>query len=91
MKPVNLRHKLNNNDLHNTCQKQQEELNELKIQNETMGRELKRLTNQETYGETLNSVFREADTSVELETQLVRLNFLFFRDEPSNFFLNSLD
>lgn len=34
--PVNLRHQLNNNDLHNTCRKQQEELSEQKIKNETM-------------------------------------------------------
>lgn len=75
--PVNLRHKLNNNDLHNTCRKQQEELSELKIKNETMGMEFKRLAAHETFGETLDRVIREGDSDTDLETRLVRKIFSF--------------
>jgi hypothetical protein len=71
--PVNLRHKLNNNDLHNTCRKQQEELSEQKIKNETMGLEFKRLEkHRETFGETLERVMNEGDSDTDWETRLVR-------------------
>lgn len=67
--PVNLRHQqLNNNDLH----EQQEELNELKIKNETMGKEFKRLHEAESFGKTLDCVFHENDSET-AENRLTKL------------------
>lgn len=69
--PANLRHKLNNNDLHNTSRKQQEELSEQKIKNETMDKEYKRLAAHETYVGTIERLTREGDSDTDLETRLV--------------------
>lgn len=71
-KPVNLRHQLNNDDLH----EQQEELNEQKIRTETMGKEFKRLHEApSSFGKTLDRVFNETDTETP-ETRMVRIKIL---------------
>lgn len=76
----NLRHKLNSNDLESLCQKQKEEINELKIKNETMSSELQELSknSRQAFSETIGKI-KEQDSELSIQLVIIiSLIFLYF-------------